>query len=508
MTERTEHGPAGLLDAAAAAAPDAPALITEDGRLTYGDVADDVARVRAGLSRLGIEPGDRVVLALGNTADFVSCYLALNGMGAVTVPLNPLAAPAEHLRAATIVRPPLVIAGGESFAGAGLVADALPDCRVVAPAEGGPPGAVPIASLRGKDRLASAARRADDVAVIAFTAGTTGHARGAMLTNRNLVANIDQIEATPGMEPQDGDVTLGVLPLFHIYGLNIVLAATISGGGAGVVVDRFEPVPTTHLILRAEVPVVTGAPTMYRLWADSTQTQADAFWQVRLCVSGADRLDPDLFAEFQRRFGVPIWEGYGLTETSPVVTSTQATGSPHPGRIGLPIHGVEVRLVDVDGQDTEEGDPGEILVRGDNVFRGYYEDPEATALVLRDGWLWTGDIACYDDHGILEIVDRRKDLIIVSGFNVYPGEVEDALLGHPDVAEAAAVGVPDPVSGEAVEAFVVPRRGSEADPEALRSFARQFLAAYKCPRTVRLVAELPRGLGGKLLRRRLRDTIL
>jgi long-chain acyl-CoA synthetase len=284
--------------------------------------------------------------------------------------------------------------------------------------------------------------------------------------------------------------------------MNVVLGIGLSAGATILLVERFDPVSAITSIRDHGVTVVAGAPPMWTAWATLREAPADAFAGVRLATSGASKLPEETSETMARRFGVVVAEGYGLTEASPVVTTSVA--GPRAGSIGRPLPGVEVRLVE-DGEDALLGDAGEIWVRGPNVFAGYWGDPEATAAALTpDGWLRTGDVAVADDDGNLWIVDRSKDLIIVSGFNVYPAEVEEALLEHPKIAAVAVVGVESPYSGEAVKAYVVPEPGMALEEDEVSDFCATRLARYKCPTKVMFVDELPQGIGGKVLRRQLR----
>ncbi|HEY8545731.1 MAG TPA: AMP-binding protein [Acidimicrobiales bacterium] len=484
---------------------EAEALVDEAGRVvTYGELRDDVARRRGGLTGLGLRPGDRVALALPTGPDFVATYLAVLGTGAVAVPLNPHSPTPELQRELTATTPRVLVAGPDA-ATAELDVEHL----------------VPVGDLRagepapGADTVGAAD---DDVAVLVFTSGTAGPSRPAMLTHGNLRANIDQLFESGGRQTPD-DRVLAVLPSFHIYGLNVAIGASLAAGSTVVLAERFDPAGTLALVTGQGVTIVPGVPSMWSAWAalPEADAAADAFAKVRLATSGAAPFDPAVRAAVRDRFGLDVVEGYGLTEASPAVTSGFGLATPD-GSIGVPLPGVQVRLVDRvgpgvsgDGPDPGEvedvlvGDPGEIWVRGPNVFPGYWEDPAATAAALTpDGWLRTGDVAVVDDDGFLYLVDRAKDLVIVSGFNVFPAEVEDVLTHHPGVAEAAVVGRPDPQTGEAVTAYVV-----AADPERpptgreLIDHCRDHLAGYKCPVEVAFVAELPHSLNGKLLRRAL-----
>jgi long-chain acyl-CoA synthetase len=468
---------ADVLLAPARTTPDAIALRAGPGAITYRELEERSARVAGTLGSEGVDPGARVTIAGYNTIAFVVSYLGVLRAGGVAVPLNPHAPDPELDRELATVEPAVVL--GRPLDGAG--------------------DAEPIDTVPREDA---------DVAVLLFTAGTAGSPKAAMLTHGNLTSNIRQVLDHPGLALTAGDVSLGVLPLFHVFGLNAVLGIGLAAGASTVLLEHFDAAPAVHAVRDHLVSVLAGVPAMYHafLELDDDTAPPEAFESVRLAVSGAAPLDEDLLTGMRKRFGVVVHDGYGLTEASPIVT-TSAIGRRDrtAGCIGPPLPGVEVRLVDADGGDVLPGDPGEIWVRGPNVFPGYWRDTDATARALTpDGWLRTGDIAVADDEGDLSLVDRAKDLIIVSGFNVYPAEVEEALLEHPDVAEAAVVGEPDPHTGEAIVAFVVPEPGTGPSPDALLAHCARSLARYKCPTRVEIVDALPRSFAGKVLRRQLR----
>ena len=461
-----------------------------DGRVvTYGELRDDVARLRGGLKGLGLERGDRVALALPNGPDFVAVYLAVLGIGAVAVPLNPSSPAPELQRELAAVGAHTLVAG-----------PGIPDGLDV---EHRPA----VADLRSAEPTDRVDVGPDDLAVLVFTSGTAGPSRPAMLTHGNLRANVDQLLASGGRQTPD-DRVLAVLPPFHIYGLNVVIGVSLAAGSRLVLADRFDARATLDLIAEHGVTVVPGVPTMWSAWVALADAPADALAKVRLASSGAAPFDPAVRAAVRDRFGLSVVEGYGLTEASPAVTSGVGVDAPD-GSIGIPLPEVALRLVDrAVGDEVDDvlvGDPGEIWVRGANVFPGYWDDPTATAAALTpDGWLRTGDVAVVDDDGFLYLVDRAKDLVIVSGFNVFPAEVEDVLTQHPGIVEAAVVGRADPRTGEAVTAFVVPgNSGPTPTDRELMDFCCDHLAGYKCPVEVTFVAELPHGLNGKLLRRAL-----
>ncbi|HET6836203.1 MAG TPA: AMP-binding protein [Acidimicrobiales bacterium] len=484
---------------------DAPALVSRGEVTNYGELRSQVAEIRGALIARGVTPGDRVAVVAGNNRLFVAAYLGVLGVGGVAVPLNPLSPPPELERELAIVGARLVVVDDTSRPASGEeAATRLSDIDVV-----------PIGDLVGGEPAALVERADDDLAVLLFTSGTAGLPRAAMLSHGNLRANIDQMRAATASDTADtgagpltaDDVSLAVIPLFHILGLNAVLGLMLTVGGSVVLVERFDPPAALALLAEHKITVVSGVPTMWRAWADLPSTGADdakLMASVRLGVSGAAPLDPDLRRAIAARYAIVLAEGYGLTEASPVVTSGVGHGAPD-GSIGLPLPGLLVRLIDRFGEDALVGDPGEVWVKGPNVFGGYWDDPDATRTALTDdGWLRTGDLAVVDDDGFLRLVDRAKDLIIVSGFNVVPAEVEAVLVRHPDVSEAAVVSVPHPHTGEAVKAFVVPVEGASMDERSLIDYASRHLARYKSPSIITFVDELPHGLTGKVLRRRLR----
>lgn len=484
--------------------PDAAtALISRNRTTTYGELRALTAAVRSGLAGRGIAKGDRVALLFGNERDFVVSYLALLGLGAIAVPLNPMSPAAEVARELSAVGVTTVLVGAASIDSWHRVDQAAAGRPrlVVTPDEEG--GEVTFGSLAATTPSAPVVDVAPDtVAALLFTSGTAGSPKAAILTHGNLKANIDQGLAQSG-GIRSTDVIYGVLPLFHIFGLNVVLGLGLAAGASILLVQRFDPSTAVESIRDRWVTVIPGAPPMWLAFSQFIEAPPEAFRTVRLALTGAAKMPEEAARTFERRFGVPIREGYGLTEAGPVVTSSVGV-EPKVGTVGVPLPGVSVRLIDENGGEVLEGDAGEILVRGPNVFAGYWQDPVATARAIdADGWLHTGDLGVVND-GYFAIVDRAKDLIIVSGFNVYPAEVEEVLAGAPGVRDVAVVGVPHPHSGEAVKAYVVAEHGVALDEDRLIGYCSDHLARYKCPSKILFVDELPHGLGGKLLRRELR----
>ncbi len=487
------------------------AIISGGDRVSYGQLREEIAATRSVLVGLGLVGGDRVAILCATNTRFVRAWYAVVGAGMVAVPLNPQAPAAEIQREMSVVNARAVIAGPAGVrALESLDRDAvasLEHCLV--PSGVVLEGAVDLDAAVAEAAVAQSEgapivdRDDEQLATLLFTSGTAGSPKAAMLTHGNLASNIRQVLARPEQVVRPDDVSVCVVPLFHVLGLNSILNLSLWVGSTLVLVERFDPMSMVELIVEEQVSIIAGPPTMWSALTQLEDVPEGAFSSIRLAASGAAAISDRVVTEAQDRFGLRIYEGYGLTEASPTVTLATGTDAPV-GSIGKPIPGVEVRLADKDG-DVYVGDPGEVLVRGPNVFRGYLGDPVATARVIdNDGWLHTGDIAVVDDDGYLYLVDRAKDLVIVSGFNVYPAEVERVLAAHPAVREAGVVGVPHPHSGETVKAFVVAEDGHIVEEDELVAWCAKELARYKCPTKIDLVDEIPRGIAGKVLRRELR----
>ena len=493
---------ADLVRRSAARRPDATALVHDGARTSWSDLDAAVdAAASAFVSELGLAPGDRVALCLSNTPDYVTAYFGILRAGLVAVPINTGYTSREMARLVGDADVRVVLAE-DATAPAVDEAVATTD-RIVVNRAG---FQALVATGRGGGAV-DPASGGEDLAVLLFTSGTSGRPKGAMLSHRALLANLEQcarIEPAP-MRPDD--VVLLVLPLFHIYGLNAGLGMVARTGATAVLVERFDPAETLELVRREGVTNIPGAPPMYIAWVQLAAGSPSldigtALREVRLLASGASPLPPAVLEHLREAAGVPINEGYGLTETAPVVSTTLVSQRVKPGSVGQAIPGVEVRLVDEAGEDVQD-DAGEIWVRGDNVFSGYW--PDGSGGPDEQGWYATGDIAYADEDGDLFLVGRRKELVLVSGFNVYPREIEDAIGEHPDVLESAVIGVPHPETGEAVKAFVVVRPGASLAVEDITAHCAERLARFKQPTIVEIVAELPHSVTGKVAKGRLRE---
>lgn len=479
---------------------DRTALEGPFGTITYRGLQDRVARWRGALQAQGLNRGDRVVLISGNDDVFVTAYVSLLGLGVITVPLNPQSPAAELAREISAVAPSAAIVGS---AGQAMWDEAIGDGLSGTPA-------IDLVSLDDGRPLASVDSSADDIALLLFTSGTAGMPKPAVLTHGNLDASLRAMLSLPVDLLGVHHVALVVVPLFHVFGINTMINLGLRIGATLVLDGYRSPEQVGDLVAGHGVTLLAGPPTLWLALSRSSMLEPQQFGSLDLAISGAAKLDPAVHEAVVARIGVDVKEGYGLTETCAVVATAVGTDA-QVGSVGGLLAGVEVRLVDESDNDVLVGDPGELWVRGPMVSPGYAEVPSGSDRLGTvtgnrddDGWLHTGDVAVVDDHGHLAIVDRLNDLVIVSGFNVFPGEVEAVLRAHESVAEAAVVGEPDPSTGEALVAYVVPSPDAVVDHDSLLDHCRDQLARYKVPRRVEVRQHLPLGLGGKIRRNQLR----
>ena len=496
---------ADLVRAAAQRSGASTALVYREHQLSWTEVDRRVDRAAAGLRALGLAVGDRIALQLGNIPEFAVAYFGALRAGLVVVPINTAYTQDElrHILGDVGARAFVTTAAGEATSL--LLQAELSELEhvVIVDVTTAATGALAFDEL-----LASATDQVDpttggeDLAVVIYTSGTSGRPKGAMLSHRALLANLAQCAQIEPPVMAAEDVVLLVLPLFHIYGLNGGLGMVAWHGATGVLVERFQPVETLELLRRWQVTNVVGAPPMYVAWSLLPDI-GDAFSSVRLALSGSAPLPAAVLTRVLELTGQHVFEGYGLTETAPVLTSTLISEVAKPESIGCAIPGVELELRDDQGRLVADGDPGEIVVRGANLFSGYW--PDGTGGPDAHGWFSTGDVALVDDEGDLFLVDRLRELVLVSGFNVYPSEVERVLSEHHDIAEAAVLGVPHPYTGEAVKALVVLRPGSRMSVDDVVAHCAGSLARFKCPTSVEFVARLPHTVTGKVSKGRLRE---
>jgi len=492
---------ADLVRQAGQQAPAKTAFVSPAGTRTWSAMDAAVDATARGLLALGLADGDRVALQVGNTLDFPAVYFGTLRAGLVAVPVNTgyTAEEVEALVRGSGARVLVTQPAGRSMA-EDLAAHVPRLEHVVVAGSDGPGSLATLQATPGGP--VQTQRGGEDLGVLLYTSGTSGRPKGAMLSHRALLGNLDQASRSDPPIVAPDDVVLLVLPLFHVYGLNAALGMLAKQGATGVLVERFDPVETLAEMRRHAVTCLLGAPPMYVAWS-MLPAAGDAFAGVRLALSGAAPLPGAVVDRIRAVTGHHVFEGYGLTETAPILTSTLMSEVAKAGSIGRPLPGVEIRLLDESGRETEEGDPGEIVVRGANLFSGYW--PDGADGPDDDGWFATGDVAYADADGDLHLVDRRQELVLVSGFNVYPREVEGVLLRHPDIEEAAVIGIPHPYTGESVKALVVARSGARLVADEVIAHCARSLARFKCPTAVEVVAELPHSATGKVSKGRLRE---
>ncbi len=484
---------AQLLVDSAQARPSAPAIRQDDDVLTHGELLAAAREVAAWLRAEGLRPGDRVGIVLPNVSAFPVHFYGTLLAGGVVVPMNPLLKAREVSHYLS-----------DSSATFLFVAEEMGDEAAKGAADLGvrviTVGEVPATDPLEATDLAPEPRSDDDTAVLLYTSGTTGRPKGAELTHANLVENA-RVTVDTLLRIGPGDVVMGCLPLFHVFGLTCGLNAVVTAGACLTLIPRFDGARALEVIARDGVTVFEGVPTMFSAMLLARGRDGYDVSSLRTCVAGGAALPQQVLREFEATFGAVVLEGYGLSESSPVACFNHPGRERRPGSIGHPIAGVEMRVVDDAGVEVAHGEAGEIVVRGPNVMKGYWQLPDATAAAVVDGWLRTGDVGRRDDDGYFYIVDRKKDLIIRGGYNVYPREVEEAVHEHPAVAETAAIGIPHVELGEEVGVAVVIRPGFTATAPEIREFVKARVAAYKYPRHVWFVDALPKGPTGKILRR-------
>jgi long-chain acyl-CoA synthetase len=490
-------------------APDRTAVIFDDVAYSYAHIDAAIERAADALAEGGVRPGDRVALLLPNDLTYIAAFYGIARLGAIAVPLNPLYRAAEVAHALRDSEPSAAIVHASLWehASAAFV-EARLGMVAVAGGSGDPgDGASDWDGLlaRSRSRAERHAPKPDDVVLICYTGGTTGRPKGAMHSHATLLANCRQGGSMARRVFGPADRTLVSIPLFHMYGLQSGMNQMFRVGGSFVLMRRFESTAVLRNIERYRCTCLLAAPPMLVRWTEAPELRSFDLTSLRVVTSGSAPLAANIMHEFKAATGVAVSESYGLTEAGPTTHSNSNGPVDKIGTVGPPVPDVQSRLVDADGKDVARGEAGQIVVRSPALMLGYWRDPEATAVAIRDGWLYTGDIAVEDEDGYYTIVDREKDMISAGGFKVWPREVEDALAAHPAVLEAAVVGMPDHYAGEKPMAYVVLRAGATATDAELSEFLRASLATYKIPAFIEFVDALPRTSIGKILRRELRD---
>ncbi|OZG73195.1 long-chain-fatty-acid--CoA ligase [Hahella sp. CCB-MM4] len=509
---------ATILEESAKNLPDKEAVVCGDVRLTFAQLRDMTNQIANGLITAGIQPGDRIALSCPNLHYFPLVYFGIVKAGAVVVPLNILLSAQEiiyHLKDSE-AKGYICFEGNQElpFGPRGWEAfNNTPDCQHFWLIDSGAnlvdSGSVGHFStlLESPPTPLDVVTQADDTVVVLYTSGTTGKPKGAELTHANIFLNVVQFARLSNARTDDNQLV--VLPLFHTFGQTVQMCGSLYNGNKMVLIPRFDPQAVVQAMLTEEITVFCGVPTMY--WAllhnvELSEEQVEKIrLTLRLCGAGGSSLPLEILKGFEAKFHVPILEGYGLSETSPVASFNLLDKPRKPGSIGLPIWGVDIKIVDHNGEELPRGEKGEITIRGHNVMKGYLNRPDATADAIRNGWFHSGDIGYMDDEGYIFVVDRVKDMIIRGGYNVYPRELEETILEHPAISLVAVVGIADDQYGEEVKAFVILNEGARLTEEELISWCKERMAAYKYPRVVEIRDSLPMTATGKILKRELKN---
>lgn len=483
---------------------DKVAVLWKGGSDTYRELDTKASAIAAALKERGLSPGQRVGIHTANIPEFVYAYFGVLKAGGQVVPINVML---KENELAWLGRDsePIFVVTQQPFVKEILAArPSIPSLQEVFCVSPACDGTTPFESLfsRPGSHIAGPADP-QDVAVIFYTSGTTGHPKGAMLTHENLYSNA--LATAETYEYVESDVIVFGMPMFHSSGQTNAMNAAFSAGAALVMIPRFSPDSVFEAFRSFPVSVFIGVPTMYHQILYHSEAERFASGNLRVCIVGAAAMPAKLFNDVSERYGVPITEGYGLSEGGPVVAHNPIRGVKKIGSVGIAVPGVSVRVVDEQDNPVPPGEVGELVVQGPNVMKGYLNQPQATSEALKNGWLHTGDLATIDEDGYVFIVDRKKNMILTGGFNIYPREVEEVLYTHPAVSEAAVIGLPDEEKGELACAYLILKPGRVSSEEEIIAYCREQMAAYKAPRKVRFVEELPKSPSGKILKRLLKD---
>jgi long-chain acyl-CoA synthetase len=495
--------------------PNRPAIYFRDTTLTYGELARQVRRMASALRARGIAPGDSVAVLLPNCPQFTVAYYAVTALAAICVPANPLLKPAELEYIWGDSRAKLVVTAPPLLANAQEAQRALPGLQTLVSTGAQPEmpeGVLTWAELMAEGtedfdtKISNPTSRTEDCpAVCIYTSGTTGRPKGALLSHRNLTVNCHQVSQALRLDERDN--FLCVLPLFHSFAGTVCQNTPLFCGARTTLQESFHPARVLEAIAAHRVTIFPGVPAMFGALLQFPTDRSYDFSSVRICVSGGAPMPIAIMEAFERKFGAVVIEGDGPTECSPVTSVNPPEGVRKPGTIGLPVSGVEMKIFDDNDRELPPNTVGEIVVRGENVMLGYLNQPEATAQAMKNGWYHTGDLGTVDADGYFSIVDRKKDMLIVGGLNVYPREVEEVLYAHPAIADVAVIGAPDPLRGEEVVAIVTLKPGAQAADHELIAFCRRHVANFKAPRRVIFRDALPRSGTGKVLKRLLRKEL-
>src|SRR5690625_246018 len=496
--------------------PEKAAYIFQDKETSYQELEGSVSKFASRMEALGYKKGDHIALVVGNSPYFVIGLYGALRLGLVVIPINPLYTAYEMTYILKNGDVKAVITMDVLLEKFEAIAEALPDVNHYISCEFGSNVDFEAHSLQpklrsftnliqeGSTNFKGPALKEDELALILYTSGTTGKPKGAMLSHKNLYSNAKDV--ADYLTINGDDRVIAALPMFHVFCLTVSLNAPLMNGGTILIMPKFSPQEVFRIAKTYQATIFAGVPTMYNYLLQSAQGNKTDFAGIRFCISGGAAMPVSLLKAFEKTFDVIVSEGYGLSESSPVTCFNPLDRPRKPGSIGQSIMNVKNKVVDELGEEVAAGEVGELIVQGPNVMEGYYKMPEETAATLKEGWLYTGDMARMDDEGYFYIVDRKKDMILVGGYNVYPREVEEVLYAHPNVVEVAVVGTPDPNTGETVICYVVTDDAALTET-MLKTFCEAHLAKYKIPSTIEFLDELPKNTTGKILRKKLREQV-
>ena len=490
-----------ILQASCADWPDRTALRLDDFTLSYAELDTAARSVATALTERGIGANDTVALLIPNVPEFTISYFGILYAGATVVPINVLATGVEVDYFLRDSKAKLLIAH-TSFDEVGTSGAGQAGVPCVIAGNEGEGTLAELMTSQPSDTIYPTSP--DDTAVILYTSGTTGKPKGAELTHSNILLNCAVVSPRLVPLPLGQANYLATLPLFHSFGQVVVQNASIATGGCFTLLPRFNPAEALEIIERDKINIFAGVPTMYFAMLHHEGDRTYDVSSLEICMTGGAPMPVEMMSAFEKKFGVTIIEGYGLSETSPIASFGTLDRPRKAGSIGYPVWGIELQICDDKGTALPDGERGEICIRGHNIMKGYLDRPEATAEAFAGGWFHSGDIGYRDEDGCYWIVDRKKDMILRGGFNVYPREVEEVLYAHEAIAEAAVLGVPHESHGEEVKAVVVLIAGKSASEKEIIDFCKERLSAYKYPRTVEFIDTLPKGPSGKILKRELR----
>jgi len=496
---------AELLDIHQKKKKDKTALYWSNSSVSFGELQEAVFRLGAGLKEMGIKQGDRVLLMLPNIPHYVISYHAILSIGAVVVPTNIMF---KEREIAYQVEDSECVAAicWEGFAAEVIKAQEKTESLkyILVLGDKIPANAIHLAKLIAESTALEKVENVDpeETAVIMYTAGITGHPKGAELTHKALSYSIKALSET--LRFSDREKILAVVPFFHSFGASVVMNAGLYGGSTLVLAPKFSPLEVFDLIAKEKITIFAGVPTMFQMLLDNADKTEHTISNLKYCLAGGSALPEDVLQRFEEKFNTYILEGYGLTETCAAASFNNFKRERKPGSIGYPLDGVEMQVVNDNDEEVSIGEVGEIVIRGASLMKGYLNRPNATEEAMRGGWFHTGDVGRMDMDGYFYVVDRKTDMILKGGFKVFPREIEEVILGHPQVKEVAVISIDDPVMGEEIKACIIPKEGMRINPASLLEYCRERLANYKCPAVLRFYRELPKGPTGRILKKELR----